>query len=275
MTTRTPITLSTLAALLGVVLLAQAGLAASSIVVTFSDGTKVKAELPQDVSKIRSIAFETTGASVVAPSTELKDVVLSDAMDKGLGDTWDALACVGGDFNRFARFQDGRLLVNVPAGNHWGKTGIMSKRPLFTADNTMVANPMRIVLDFDPAATTGWVIALAPVEHNDVWVTQNYWLHWGVASQTGKGFTYSVNTQNSGDKSVPSEDKDLPSTAPKRVVLSVSPGVVKAQLPGGKTFTCSLGWLKSGTPVYLHLFSHPENDGGPGGFALDAITVGR
>jgi hypothetical protein len=267
--------LSTLAVLLGVLLLAHAALTAPSIVVTFKDGTRVKAELPQDVSQIKSVVFESDGGAATVQTTDLKNTVFSDGMDSGLGDKWDALACVGGDFGKFARFGGGKLAVNVPAGNHWGKTGIMSKKPLFSVDNTMDANPMKIVLDFDTSATIGYIVALAPVQHNDVWVTQNYWLHWGVAEDTKKGFLYSVNTQNSGDKATPPEDRDLPLDAPKRVVLSVSPGIVKASLPGGKTFTCSLGWLKSGTPVYLHVFSHPHNAGGPGGFALDAVTVGR
>lgn len=266
------------AAILGILLAMQGAFAASSIVITFKDGTKVSADLPQDIAQISSVSFESgagPATSATVPGVNLKDVVLSDAMENGLGTTWDALQCVGGNFASFAKFQDGKLMVNVPAGNHWGKTGLMSKKPLFTVDNTMDANPMKIVFDFDADNTTGYVIALASAENNDVWLSQNYWLHRGISSETKKGFTYFVNTQNGNDKATPSEFNGLPVEAPKRIVLSVSHGFVKAELPDGKVSTCSLGWLKSGTPVYVHIFSHPENDNGPASFSLDAITVGR
>ena len=178
-------------------------------------------------------------------------IFLRDVLDDGLGANWDPLACVGGDYNRFAAFESGKLVVNVPAGNNWGKTGIMSKKPLFTVDNTMDARPMKIVLDFVPSRTTGYVNALAPVQHVDVWVTQN-----------------------SGDRSDPKEDKDMSEQAPARVTLAVKAGAVTAEL-SDKSFTPYPSWLKSGTPVYLHIFSHPEGAGGPASFALDAVTVGR
>ena len=37
----------------------------------------------------------------------------------------------------------------------------------------------------------------------------------------------------------------------------------------------TFGWLKSGTPSYLHIHSHPGPEGDPASFALDTVTVGR
>ena len=49
----------------------------------------------------------------------------------GLGEVWDKLQAVGGNFDKFARFDRGALVVDVPAGNYWGKTGVLSHERTF------------------------------------------------------------------------------------------------------------------------------------------------
>jgi hypothetical protein len=253
---------------------------ASSVTIIFKDGTKVTAELPQDPSQIKSINFESDSGGVSETSadmTELENLVWKWDFANGLGDAWDPIQVVGGNYNAFAKMADGKLLVDVPKGNSWGKTGAMTKKPIFTVDADMAASPMRIVLDLDPAATKGFVVCLASSENNDVWVLQNYWMHWGLDDKTGLGFLYTTNTHGGGDSNKSSGDvgKVLSKLAPKQIVLSVSPNKVVATLPSGEQFTQSLSWLNVGAPVYFHIFSHPHNNGGPGGFALKSVEVGR
>jgi hypothetical protein len=79
----------------------------------------------------------------------------------GLANRWDPVAVVGGDFGRFARFEGGKLVVNVPEGNSWRKTGIQSKQPIFTVERSFEAQPGLILIQTDPKLTTGFVVTLA------------------------------------------------------------------------------------------------------------------
>ena len=260
-----------------ILILGCAVVAGSTLTVVFKDGQKVAVELPQDTSKISYIGFDDStplGGSKNS-STDLAQVIMKDTMSDGLGSNWDPLSCVGGDYGRFAKFEAGKLVVDVPAGNNWGKTGIMSKKPLFSVDDTMDSRPMKIVLDFDAARTRGYVACLSAAQNADVWLLQNAWFHWGVSEEKKKGFAHLVNTQNSGDPADPGSILDLPTDAPSRLVLSVSAGKVVAELPGGRKLVLRPSWLKSGVPIYLHVFSHPDRQGGAGSFCLDTVTVGR
>ena len=51
--------------------------------------------------------------------------------DGKLGDQWLELSTSGGDYSKFAQIKDEMLVVDVPAGNSWGKTGIRSAETLF------------------------------------------------------------------------------------------------------------------------------------------------
>ena len=184
----------------------------------------------------------------------------------GLGDVWDKLAAVGGDFDRFARFDRGALLVDVPAGNSWGKTGILSHERLFTLGK----EPISVAVKIDPARTSGFCFALAASPHPDVWVLQNAWLTWTVPPGAKEADFYFGNTQDSGDGQATGK---LAVTAPAELVFTLQPGHIDVRLPGGKTHSIAIGWMKEGTPVFGHFFAHPAAAGLPAKLAVTGVTV--
>jgi disulfide oxidoreductase YuzD len=186
-----------------------------------------------------------------------------------LSDLWEPLAAAGGSFKRFARLDPGKLTVSVPAGRSWGKTGIMSREPLFTVEESMSKTPLTIDFAFGNDASTGYCIALSSSKDADVWRQPNVWLRWSRKSDEEGVFHFS-NTQDDDEDYGAAETSGK---ADRMVTLSVSPGTVKVDTSQGKHLTGSFSWLKAGTPVYLYVFSHPLHAGGPAGLVLHSIRV--
>jgi len=244
--------------------------------IVFNNGSMVT----YDTDEIKSITFSGTSATPVAsPYGPPFAIVQPDIMEdfqNGLGNRWDPVAVVGGDLGRFARFESGKLIVNVPQGNSWGKTGIQSKQPIFTVDRSFAAQPGLILIKTDPALTTGFVVTLASSWHNDVWVLQTVWVHVVSATDEGEGSVVFINTQGpekyGSDGLLPIK----PVKAPEWVGLKVYPGKVALQVSGmDSPAVIDMGWISEGTPVYLQVFSHPRAEGGPAAVAIDQIQVGR
>ena len=162
--------------------------------IVFNNGTTVT----YDTDEIRSITFSGAPAmpKVSSPGSPfaIAQPTMVESFQNGLGDRWDPVAVVGGDFGRFARFESGKLVVNVPRGNSWGKTGIQSRQPIFTVDRSFETQPGLVLIKTDPALTTGFVVTLASAWHHDVWVLQTVWVHIACATDEGEGSVVFINT---------------------------------------------------------------------------------
>ena len=259
--------------MIGLMVSTQAVLAAS-VIVTFKDGTVSKFDLPRDVSEIQSIMLGGDGSVALSGSRQrFNEVVFTETFDQGLRDVWTSISVAGGNFSRFGRVQDGKVLVAVPAGNSWGKTGVRTLQPIFMVDDTMKSNPMKIVLDFDSDYTTGYIAAIAPESHPDVVHAMQSWFHW-YRRPNGEAGMYLRNFRTNQTVSL-AQGVKAPSAAPRQVVFSVQPGSVEVSTSSGEKFTLTQEWLKPGTPIYLHVHSHPGPESDPASFALDTVTVGR
>jgi hypothetical protein len=204
---------------------------------------------------------------------KFKDIVFTENFDQGLRNVWTSISAAGGNFTRFGRVEKGKVLVSVPAGNSWGKTGVRTIQPVFKVDDTMKTDPMQIVLNFDPDNTTGYIVAIAPESSSDVVHAMQSWFHWYRRPNGEAGIYLRTFRTNQTASLAPSAK--APTTAPRQVVFSVRPGSVEVFTSSGEKFTLAQDWLKSGTPIYLHVHSHPGPEGDPASFALDTVTVGR
>ena len=244
--------------------------------IVFNNGATVT----YDTDEIKSITFSSAptmpASSPSGSPFSIAQPTIVEDFQNGLGDRWDPVAVVGGDFGRFARFDSGRLVVNVPQGNSWGKTGIQSKQPIFTVDRSFAAQPGLILIKTDPTLTTGFVITLASSWHNDVWVLQTVWVHVVSATDEGEGSVGFINTQGSEKYGSDGLLPIKPAKAPEWVGLKVYPGKVALQMSGmDSPAVIDMGWIGEGTPVYLQVFSHPRAEGGPAAVAIDQIQVGK
>lgn len=123
------------------------------MVIIFKDGKTQSI----DINTILKIEYQTT-----QPTSSTSQII--DNFSKGIDLLWDTFGVVGGNFQRFARVEPGRLTVRVPEGNSWGKTGIFSKKPFITIDET----PVCIQIELDEKETTGVCIALSAVKDYDI-----------------------------------------------------------------------------------------------------------
>jgi hypothetical protein len=259
--------------MIGFLVSAQVALA-TSVIVIFKDGTVAKFELPQDISQVQSITLSGDGTVAMTGSRQkFKEIVFSETFDQGLRNVWTPISAAGGDFPRFGRVEKGKVLVSVPAGNSWGKSGVRTLQPLFKVEDTMNANPMQIVLDFDPNNTAGYIAAIAPESHPDVVHAIQTWFHW-YRRPNGEAGMYIRNFRTGQSASLPPAAK-TPTTAPQQVIFSVRPGNVEVSTSSGEKLVMLQEWLRPGTPVYLHVHSHPGPEGEPASFALETVTVGR
>lgn len=82
--------------------------------------------------------------------------------DGSLGEQWLELSANGGNFKEFARIEDHMLIVDVPKGNKWGKTGIRSANPLIKMPENEEKFAKKLTFSFDPSRSSDFVFALIP-----------------------------------------------------------------------------------------------------------------
>ncbi|MCR4427558.1 MAG: hypothetical protein NUW23_15480 [Firmicutes bacterium] len=243
----------------------------SSIVIRFKDGTSVV----YDLSKIESLTFSETAETQASLSSVPGKLVWSDEFEQGVSQVWEPIEVVGGKYNAFARVQSGSFVVSVPAGNYWGKTGLMTRNPLLTVDGAMENSPASVVFKFDPAGTTGFCLALSAYKDPDVWRVPNLWVAWVSHPTSGEARFAVVNTQGS-EKAGSDGVQKTQALAPDTIRLQIRPGVVDVIPTGtGEPMTCQLGWLRTGTNIYVYVFSHPWDANLPASYTQQSVQVYR
>jgi hypothetical protein len=242
---------------------------ASSLIINFNDGSTVS----YDTSKIMSMMYSDS-QSLQGPAQEsVGNVLFEEHFNGALADMWEPVSAAGGDYKRFGKVIGGKLEVSVPPNNSWGKSGIMSKDPFLTVDKSMETKPLKIVFDFNPAKTTGYVIALSTAKNADIWVNSNVWFYW-IKTSALNGSTAMVDTQGAAETN--SGGFTTRGTAPKSITMTIYPERVDVlESDGTQLSSKKLTQLKVGNSVYLYIFSHPAKQHDSSAFSLDSIKVLR
>jgi len=154
--------------------------------------------------------------------------------EKGdLGVRWVSHSAGGGDYGVHAHPGPEGLVVSVPAGAGWGKVGIFSPDPLVWLDGTGEEARSTTTFEFEPAATSGFVVALC----GDFWgkVPGNdpgppvISLNWHASGDGGAPHAVIATSLRSGSDS--REIQDLPPACPPRVQFRLEPGRVVITAP--------------------------------------------
>ena len=95
------------------------------------------------------------GAGAAAP------VVLFDG---NAGEDWVPVQLQGGRFDDFARYEQGALMVDVPAGNGWGTTGVRSTAPLVPLPHPGAREVVRLSVEMDATQSGAVFLSLVPPE---------------------------------------------------------------------------------------------------------------
>ncbi len=191
-----------------------------------------------------------------------------------LGRWWSPLAGQGGDFRKHATLDDGEIAVDVPAGARWGKVGIYSPGPLLWLDRFGPGGESGVTFEFDPARTTGFVVALSPLynlKDNDP-SKPHVWVQWN-AREDGSGGRGMVLVKPDFPKTA--WEGDTPAAAPGRVTVRISPDGVLVQGLGGpdERYPWKCAMPNMGFRVYA--FSQAEKAGLPVRMALRRVTMDR
>ncbi|MBI5208692.1 MAG: hypothetical protein HY927_01810 [Elusimicrobia bacterium] len=244
-------------------LLAAGTALAGTMVIKMKDGTTAA----YDTAQIESVRFSESGARSAREGKALYEENFAGSLSAA----WEKSEVAGGNFDKFARATGGAFEVSVPAGNSWGKTGIVSRDRLLTVNAGMEENPLKLKLTFDPDKTTGFCIALAESKVSDVYWTTNMWFHFGRKSltETTAGL---ANTRNDTESYTGDEG---PSEIPETVTFTVKPGFIRAETSTGIAREGKFSWLKPGVSAYLYVFSHPMHQNDPSTMALKSIRLYR
>lgn len=185
---------------------------------------------------------------------------------------WATAGYSGGDYQKFARVEGGTLIVSVPKENGAGRTGIMSAEPLFKVNAAMKQDPVRIVIEFDQAATDNFVVALSAAKDQNAWKLPNLWIFWNRISGTDRSYFGISSVQGEGDYRTNSEKKGRP--VPHYLMLTIWPGKVALKdLDTQESFDGSYTWLKEGAAPYLYVFANPIIQGNAAMLAVKSIRV--
>ncbi len=109
------------------------------------------------------------------PAEGVPPLPMTQVFDGTLDPIWEAAAAWGGNFDAFARMDGGRLSVNVPAGNGWGMTGLLSSEPVLHLDQRNLITPARIDLALDPKAEPAFNLSLSRSKTPDMWPDHVAW----------------------------------------------------------------------------------------------------
>jgi hypothetical protein len=228
-----------------------------------------------DLTNVRADRTATCGASGAIPAypAPAPRVLFQDAFAGGYAQNWVGIQAAGGDFAKYAATTTNEVYVNVPKDNSWGKTGIRSSYYLFDVRSDHATSPLNLDFAFDPARTSGFVIALSAAAWDDIWSYENVWMAFITDPDTGLAEFDLTNTQNSTDTSL--SKTGLSAAMPSKVSLTISPKHVKAALSNGQVLEGDYAWLAVGKPVYVYVFSHPIRQFLPSSMALKSVTATR
>lgn len=114
-------------------------------------------------------------ASQPAPAPGVEPLPAREVFAGAPSPAWEPIGVAGGNFDAFARYGGGALAINVPAGNSWGKTGLLSAEPLVRLDERVRLTPTRIELRLDPAVPENLNVALSGKKIADMWLSHLAW----------------------------------------------------------------------------------------------------
>ena len=206
-------------------------------------------------------AEEGKAIKIAKPAPGVAELPIKILFSGKLGENWETFGVAGGNFEKFGCFENGKMIVSVPAKHYWGKTGILSKKPLLILDRyTTDKAPYRIQIKVDPEQTKGFRIAFDGSKNADMWSSHRLWIGVG-------GSTFLYHTHSTG-----SESREKPTDWNGIVNIVIGNGWFSVQLSDGKTIRSQIN-IKPGHRFFITIFSSPDSEHGACSLALESITL--
>ncbi len=174
------------------------------------------------------------------------------------------------EFDRFARFENGALVVDVPENGGSGRVGLQGPAPLVWLDGFVGDAEVTVTFTIDPAQSTGFVLALGEPKwggfsSNNLHNNAFEW-HRTPDGQGRAEFRLDLDAQWSmtGDQS-----------APSTVSFILRPGEITLAAEGYEPVTKHCPFAVDGAGLRLWFYAQSAEANAPVGFALDQIAVTR
>ena len=186
--------------------------------------------------------------------------------DGALGERWSELGIAGGDFRKFARIDARTLVVDVPAGSGWGKTGIWSKDTLVPA---MAEGGSRLTVALDAQRTSSLVLALATRDGVEEWSAHDVRIAWN-RSDDGASARMTLWVRQAEVMAV-----RLGPEAPATIEIDIGADrVIRIRVPSGEHVEARLPEDVVDKAMRIYALAHAPGEQKPARMALRSIALG-
>ncbi len=261
-----------------------------AISVETPEGTRIEGLIPQDAIDSGLYVYALAQAPVAhkPAGMVLRGVTLAMAplatpapqadggarivlFDGALGARFATHQAHGGDFVKHARLGRDGLTVEAPKDSGWAKVGVRSPGALFFLDRWSEGASAELVFKFDPARTTGFVIALTapgapPGGEPDAPALT---LHWR-RNANGAGARATMYLSPARE---PAFDAQLLDPAPEEVRIVLSPDGARVIAEGWPDRSRPWDVLQEGQGLRVWTYAHPDQNGQPVRMALRSIAL--
>ncbi|MBL8587383.1 MAG: hypothetical protein JNK46_02540, partial [Methylobacteriaceae bacterium] len=185
-------------------------------------------------------------------------------------DAWKPFAAHGGDFGKFARWQGGALIVDVPEKHYWGTTGVVSAAPALTIPRLSRRAPARIAVTLDPLRTRSGVILLNRAPTEDVWFQQVVWAQWSGRPDGGGRLLLSLCAS-------PARlyDLETPPGWDGRMEIEISQEFAAVRLAPGWSVGGVAGCASEDLPLHVSALAQAGAEHAPASIVVSRIEIGR
>jgi len=221
-------------------------------------------------NKDTAVEVTDTGTPDNSDSGEPAPVEVAYFDGTSLGYLWSELSVAGGDFARFAAFGNDGLVVDVPEGNGWGKTGIWSKEKIIAPGkrDDGKLNVTHFRFEFDPERTSSFVLALGPRDDPDEWWSHDLRFSWARSGDgtSGVAVLYVWQAEVYRLKTGPE--------APDQVTISIlGDGSVIVTLSDGSTLEAVMPGGLAVDGYHVYALAHAPENGHAAMMALRQIVL--
>ncbi len=186
---------------------------------------------------------------------------------------WLPAAVAGGNFDAFARYEKGALVVEVPPGNSWGKTGLLSAEPLVTLDSRATLTPTRIEVQLDPSRMQTANIALSSSPSPEMWFDHVIWV---TLRPEPARRAWTLSLRNDSDALTWTREIDpawMAQIWDGRIWIDVGHGWCAVELPGGPRIRGG-DRTRVGQALHATILAHPPAENAAAALALRSVRVG-
>ncbi len=185
---------------------------------------------------------------------------------------WEPIGVAGGNFDSFARYENDALVVAVPEGNSWGKTGLLSAEPIVRLDARVHVTPSRIELQLDPATPENLNVALSGHKLADMWRDHQAWYTLSYIAERDV-WVMGIRFSPYHDWSREIDPKWMAAHWDGRVWIDVGEGWTAIEMPGGPRL-CATAPIDVGYFLYAVVEAHAPGDGKAAALTLKSIKAG-